>query len=213
MKIILFICVLLATLISSRAFSKDYVYIIRGNIVDIHSGTFKSAAKKLESEVRREMPKATIVKFHNSKWKKECRRLKEAGFKTGDRYFFIGHSWGVQASFDIARCLQQTKGKRGKLIKRNHFPIELVISVDPIQKFFKNDIRIVPSNIKNVESFYQTQDIFLKGAKRLISTKDASTRVFNYFVKVDGNHKAHDKIFAKLVHNKRILKVLRNYYH
>lgn len=90
------------------------------------------------------------------------------GERQASRIILYGHSWGAAAALSLARELQQEK-----------IPVLLTIQVDSIHKIGEKD-RIVPANVVNAVSFYQTHGL-LHGHAGIAAADPSRTQILGEF--------------------------------
>jgi hypothetical protein len=159
MKKLTWVLVLLLSFVSSQGLAadrgQDRVYFLTGGPIDLRVPEVKWAVATFEAFMRGRFPEALTQVLHNTEWKKICDGLRKTSSRGERRIVIVGHSYGAQATTDIARCLLKS-GIR----------LDLALTVDTIQKPFAQDPSEVPDNVVRNANFFQREDLFLKGKER-----------------------------------------------
>jgi len=131
------------------------VYFITGGPLDLQDSNITDTEAGLQAFVAQAYPGATFKTVHNSK---RDRIYQEIRGRSGDAgpVVLIGHSFGVQASIEIARKLESDHGK-----------IDQLVSLDARQEWGHPAVDVVPDNVARVSNLYETQDIAFQGARSL----------------------------------------------
>lgn len=166
---------------SCIALGSDYVFFLRGNLFDRHSPIHKEVEVELENFVKNNYPNVVFGNFHNSKWEQVCKLLDK---KVIGKLIFVGHSWGVQAALQNARCI----------FKKTRKITNLLISFDPIQKPWHKSVTLIPHYVEEAYNWYQTQDFWLKGRSGFHRKDGSIHNIYEEHIVVSKKKWAHDRV-------------------
>jgi hypothetical protein len=175
---------------------KDKVYFVRGNFIDFHSKIHQKAEKALFRLMRDRFWYVDYKSVHNHRWEQVCEDLIQLDRKKKlGRVILLGHSWGAQVSWAIARCVQE------KVFRS----LDLVVAMDPVQKPFHPDVRVVPFNVKNVFAVSQPDGFWFQRGVQGLMRPDGSRRGIELRLLDFNEHpKAHDLVFFELVQDRTL---------
>lgn len=84
--------------------------------------------------------------IHNSQWKSVCRDLNSlTAREKPKRLILIGHSYGGDAVISISHCVGTQ-------------PVDLMVTIDTVEKIFHKDTDIVPENVIANYNYYESID-------------------------------------------------------
>ena len=87
-----------------------------------------------------------FLSIHNSQWKSVCKDLNNLSDREKPkRLILIGHSYGGDAAISISHCVGSQ-------------PVDLVVTIDTVEKIFHKDTDIVPENVIANYNYYESID-------------------------------------------------------
>ena len=180
------------------------VYFFDGFIVPLPLGIFsvKKIKKQVEFLQRNRNLDVQFFFIHNSRWKSVCNDLKRlSAHEQPKRLIFIGHSYGGDAAISISQCVRP-------------MPVDLVITIDSVEKIFHKAMDIVPDNVISNYNYYESIDpIFIFHGQQNNRRWDGShrgivnTKISTLPIPIN----AHYVPLSKVVYNGTIFGLLDRY--
>lgn len=162
------------------------VYFFDGFFVHLEVPALNRALEGIQRHLDEHHPGATLARWHQSLWRSVCDEVSALPETERPAHLvLIGHSFGVGAAMDTARCL----GDR---------PIDLVVSIDSVTRIQTPDQDVVPDNVLVSPNFFQEQGI-LRGSQNNHRADGTYGGITNTLVQVPPSLSPHYGIVNELV--------------